>query len=195
MNIQCTINSIFLSNTWSIYNEFSDCVWLVDAGDVDEIVGRIELEGKRIVGVLLTHVHFDHIYGLNRLLEHNPDLVVYVGADDKDALYSGKLNMSRYHEEGEFIFDGNNVKVVREGECVNLWDNVVAKVLKVPGHTPGCIAYQVGKYLFTGDAYIPGYEVVTSLPRANKVLAKESWERIDKILVEEGLKLCAGHGV
>lgn len=193
MHIFRTINSIFSSNTWTIYNELSNYVWLVDAGDVEVIIRQIESDNKKIKGVLLTHAHFDHIYGLNKLLEHNPDLSVYIGQEDKDALYSGKMNMSKYHEEGEFIFSGDNVYAVSDGECVNLWEGVKAEVISMPGHTPGCITYIIDRYIFTGDAYIPEIKPVIYFSRSNKKDAEISIIKAKKLIALKGLIVCPGH--
>lgn len=192
--IRQIVNSIFESNTFILYQENSNYVWLIDAGNVDEIIQWADSVGKRIVGTLITHAHFDHIYGLNKLLEYNNHLKVYVGEDDKSALYSSKMNMSRYHEEGAFEYSGENVICVHDGDNIELFDKLNLKVISVPGHTPGCVAYANPKYIFTGDAYIPGCDVVTLLPRANKKLAKESWQKIDSIIHQNSMTLCAGHG-
>lgn len=194
VSVRRIVNSIFESNTFVIDSNRNDYVWLIDAGDVDAVLKWANTIGKKIVGVLLSHAHFDHIYGLNKLLKHNSDLIVYVGKEDRDALFSSKMNMSRYHEEGEFTFKGSNVFSVSDGEFISLFDDIVVKVMEVPGHTPGCIAYKIEDYLFTGDAYIPGHDVVTLLPRANKIKAKESWKRIDDLLESENVKLFPGHG-
>ena len=148
VSVRRIVNSIFESNTFVIDSNRNDYVWLIDAGDVDAVLKWANTIGKKIVGVLLSHAHFDHIYGLNKLLEHNSDLIVYVGKEDRDALFSSKMNMSRYHEEGEFIFNGSNVVSVSEGESISLFDDIVAKVIEVPGHTPGCIAYKIEDYLY-----------------------------------------------
>lgn len=192
--IKRNVNSIFESNTFALYSSLNEHFWIIDPGDVNEILDFSDSIGKKIFGVLLTHGHFDHIYGLNKLLEHNENLIVYVGKEDRDALFSSKMNMSRYHEEGEFTFKGSNVFSVSDGEFIPLFDDIVVKVMEVPGHTPGCIAYKIEDYLFTGDAYIPGHDVVTLLPRANKIKAKESWKRIDDLLESENVKLFPGHG-
>jgi hypothetical protein len=47
--------------------------------------------------------------------------------------------------------------------------------------------------LFTGDAYIPGVKVVTTLKGGDKVKAAESVERI--LRLAEGKTVCAGHEV
>ena len=188
------VNSIFKSNTFVLYQENNQSIWLIDAGNVDEIIQWSNSEDKRITGVFITHAHFDHIYGLNKLLEYNKHLKVYIGKDDVLALYSSKMNMSRYHDEGAFEYVGENVIGVQDGDCIELFDEISLKVISVPGHTPGCVAYAIQEYIFTGDAYIPGFDVVTLLPRANKAIAKESWQKIDSILHQDTLVLCAGHG-
>ena len=66
-----------------------------------------------------------------------------------------------------------------------------AKVHETPGHHPSCLTFEIGDYLFTGDAYIPGEKVVTILPGADKTLAAESLERIKRMA--EGKVVCPGH--
>lgn len=43
------------------------------AGDVDEVIDLIEESGKRLTTIFVTHGHFDHFFGLERLLERFPD--------------------------------------------------------------------------------------------------------------------------
>lgn len=70
------------------------------------------------------------------------------------------------------------------------FDGVQAKVYHTPGHNPSCLTYEVGDYLFTGDAYIPGVKVVTTLKGGDKAKAAESVERI--LRLAEGKTVCAG---
>lgn len=189
------VNSILDSNSFLIYDPEDKLAWIVDPGDVLDIIEWVKSNEYQILGVLLTHAHFDHIYGLNLLLDSFPDLVVYVGEDDKQALYSPKLNMSKYHDEGEFVYQGSLICSVVEGSVVELFNGVCAEAFSVPGHTPGSMVYRISEYLITGDAYIPGYNVVTLFPRANKCLASASWNFINDMLSSGNFKLYPGHGV
>ena len=47
-------------------------------------------------------------------------------------------------------------------------------------------------YIFTGDSYIPGFKVVTNLPKGNKIQALESVVKIKSLV--EGRTICPGHG-
>lgn len=75
LKVDHVVNTIFNSITWVLSDSDSDHVWLVDCGDIKPILERVG--NKEIAGVLLTHAHFDHIYGLPELLKPYPDCRVY----------------------------------------------------------------------------------------------------------------------
>lgn len=166
----------------------SSRVWLVDCGDVAPIIDKVY--GKIIAGVLLTHAHYDHIYGLPKLLVLSPECMVYTNSFGKEALASAKKNLSRYHGDPVEINE-SFASVIKEGSEVELFPNVVASVYETPGHNPSCLCFGVGDYFFTGDAYIPGIKVVTNLPDGDKQQAKESLERIQLLI--QNKTVCAGH--
>lgn len=180
MSINYYINSFFSSVSYRIYN------LLVDPGD--------EWEGfKDVEAVLLTHAHFDHIYGLNRLLELNPEATVYTNEAGREMLLNAKKNLSQYHET-PFVFEyADRIVVVNDDDEVGLGDDIKAKAVFTPGHSPNCITWIVGDKLFTGDSYIPGVKTVTNLPGCDKTLAKESERLINKLA--EGRTIYPGHKV
>lgn len=188
LKIDYIVNSFFDSITWLLSEEGSSRVWLVDCGDVEPIIEKIG--GKSIAGVLLTHAHFDHIYGLPKLLECYPDCTIFTNEIGRETLANAKLNMSLYHET-PLTVEGHQINICGEGDDIELFDNISAKVFETPGHHPSCITYNVDDYLFTGDAYIPGLKVVTNLPKGDKKLAQKSMERIEKIA--DGRIVLPGH--
>ena len=195
VKVSYIVNSVFTSRTYFLSLEGSSYVWLVDCGDVAPIVDMLSSLGddtSMIKGVLLTHVHYDHIYGLPRLKEKFPSLRVYTNEYGKKALTDIQLNYSKYHND-PIVYESENVVTCDEGAVIELFDGVQAKVYHTPGHNPSCLTYEVGDYLFTGDAYIPGIKVVTTLKGGNKVESAESVERI--LRLAEGKTVCAGHEV
>ena len=165
----------------------------MDIGDVEPVVKFLQEKNLTVEGVLLTHAHFDHIYGLEALVEHYPQCKVYVTEYARRALASDKLNMSRYHGT-PINYEKENVVVVHEGDSMTLFDGEPAMVFyETPGHNPGCLTMVMGDIIFTGDAYIPGVGANTRLPRADKELAKLSLERILKLA--EGKTILSGHQV
>lgn len=189
------VNSVFTSRTYILTNEGNTRFWLVDCGDLSPIVDLLSsLRGHSFIieGVLLTHAHYDHIYGLPQLAELVPSIRIYTNEIGKRALTNPRLNMSKYHED-PIVFESDNVVVCEDGSQIELFDDVVAKVYETPGHHPSCLTFEVGEFLFTGDAYIPGVKVVTMLPGADKAMAPKSVEKILKLA--EGKVICPGHEV
>ena len=183
-------NRVFNSRTYILSKEGSDEVWLVDCGDTDKVLERIK--GKTIEGVLLTHAHSDHIYGLESLINMFPQVMVYTNTAGVEALKSPKLNISRYHSEYPDISIDRpeNVRVVSEGDELSVL-GIDVKVYETPGHAASCLTYILEDKIFTGDAYIPGVKVFTGFPHSNRKQAQESVERIMKLA--EGLVVMPGH--
>ena len=75
MLVDSIVNRIFQSVTYVLSDSERKDVWLVDCGDVDQLN-----QSFHVSGVLLTHTHFDHIYGLNDLLERNPDMKIFTSS-------------------------------------------------------------------------------------------------------------------
>lgn len=69
IQIHYITNTIFTSKTYILYREGESKVWLVDIGDVEPVVEFLQEKNLSVEGVLLTHAHFDHIYGLEALVE------------------------------------------------------------------------------------------------------------------------------
>lgn len=190
LKVDHIVNSIFNSITWILSDSDCDHVWLVDCGDV---VPVLELIGEReVVGVLLTHAHFDHIYGLPELLKQFPNCKIYTNENGRETLANAKKNMSFYHEMPLTVEESCS-KICEEGDIIDLFPNIKANVYATPGHHPSCLTFMVDDCLFTGDAFIPGVKVVTYLPQGNKVQAQESLEKIRKFAFEK--IVCSGHNI
>ena len=186
MTIHQIVNSVFNSCSYVLTQDKRS--WLVDCGDVDQILPLID--GK-LQGVLLTHAHFDHIYGLNNLESLFPGVPVYTVMAGLNGLMSDKLNFSRYYGE-PFIFDSpDNVKLVNDGDSISLFDGVEIKAVATPGHSPGCVTWLTSNAIFTGDSYIPGVKTVANLPHSDKALALKNEALIRQMV--ENRSIYPGH--
>lgn len=190
LSVEYITNSFFSSRTYIVSSQDTDDVWLVDCGDVNEVLERIER--KTITGVLLTHTHSDHIYGLIKLLELFPSVLIFTNTYGAEALKSPKLNFSRYHTDLEDITieASNNVRIISEKDEFSVFD-VPVKIYETVGHDPSCITYVIGNMVFTGDSYIPGVKVFTGFPKSNRKQAEQSVERI--LQIASGLTILPGH--
>lgn len=187
------VNSVFTSRTYILTDDKLAEFWLVDCGDLPPLTDILFSLGGRsfmVRGVLLTHAHYDHLYGLPGMRDLFPEIKVYTNEFGKAALADARLNFSKYHGD-PIVYESENVLVCDEGSEIDLFDGMRAKVYYTPGHNPSCMTYEVGDYLFTGDAYIPGNKVVTTLKGGDKQMALKSTERI--LRLSEGKIICPGH--
>lgn len=191
MKVVRFVNSIFTSNSYIISFEESDFVFVVDPGDSKPIIDWLTDNKKYLKGILITHSHFDHIYGVNDLHDVYPNLEIYASKFAKEGMLSAKLNRS-YYTENSFIVKSKNITVVEELDSILLFENFYANVVYTPGHNNDCISFEIKKNLFTGDALIPGIKVHTKSKNGDKTQAEESIKKIFELFDDETM-IWPGH--
>lgn len=176
MVVNQVVNSVFRSCSYILSQ--AERSWLVDCGDVDKIMLLIE---GTLCGVLLTHGHFDHIYGLNQLLSLYPDVTIYTNEEGFETLYNDKLNFSKFYGNSIQLQPVNNIKIVHDGERIELFDGISVQAVFTPGHSPCSVTWVLDDMMFTGDSYIPGVKTVTNVPHSNKPQAVNSESMIKRL--------------
>ncbi|HAN19689.1 MAG: MBL fold hydrolase [Bacteroidetes bacterium GWC2_33_15] len=156
----------FQENTFLLYDETNECV-VIDAGCNDkneqlELLTFIEENELKLKMILNTHCHIDHIMGNAFLVEkynvpsiaHKDDLPLLQRSNDMAIAFGFTIRKppvpSKYVNHGEIIEFGNTS----------------LKVLHVPGHSPGCIAFYCEKdgFIIVGDVLFAGSIGRTDLP-------------------------------
>ena len=129
---------------WAITNKHNKTAAFVDPGDANVCIDFLEEHQLTLNAILITHHHLDHTGGIEALMaycqQHQWPLTIY-----------GPAN-----EEISFC----DVKLV-ENDVVNLPAlNINLRVIDVPGHTSGHIAYfsvnDTQPLLFCGDTLFSG---------------------------------------
>ena len=115
---------------------------------VSAMVDVAASEGAVIVGVLLTHGHFDHVLSLDQLCE-NLGVPSYIHENDAELLTDGKKNAFYTFFGKERAFRAAD-KLLSDGDHIPLGDEKIT-VLHTPGHTMGSVCYLAGDILVTGD--------------------------------------------
>jgi len=75
LEIVSHVNSMYNSISYVLLEHGTKECWIIDVGDFFQI--KSLFDGYNLKGVLLTHVHYDHIYGLNELQADYPDVPIY----------------------------------------------------------------------------------------------------------------------
>lgn len=101
---------------------------VVDPGEAAPVIARLEAEGLRLEGILITHHHADHQGGVGELTRRYP---VPVFAPAAESITGCTHPLS----------GGETIAVL----------GCPVRVMAVPGHTAGHLAYVAGDRLFCGD--------------------------------------------
>lgn len=113
---------------------------------VDQVSDFARKEKLRLLWVLETHAHADHVTGA-QILRRRFDARVAIGASIKVVQETFKNAFSLDH----LPVDGSQFdRLLEDGETLKA-GSLAVKAISTPGHTPACMTYQIGDALFTGD--------------------------------------------
>ena len=192
MKVKQFKNKVLSSNSYVLFLEEDNRVWIVDPGDSGPLIDWIKSKNKILIGILLTHSHADHVYGIHDLIKDFPKAKKYSSLLSVETLNSERLNGSLYMEM-PFTIDSDDFVFLAEGDEVRLWDNYSLKVLETPGHNNDCLSFVIGSLLFTGDALIPQKKVHTRSKRGDKNVAENTISRIRSTFSPDTV-IYPGHG-
>ncbi len=194
IEVERLVNSRFTSNTYIISHSKYDDVWVVDPGDTENIFEWMKTHSKiAITGILLTHSHFDHIYGINEIVSRYPQCSVYIANEyGKNALYNAKINGSKYTEEGP-IEISKEIDIQYYSSSIVLWNGMEIHSFNTPGHSDDSQCFIVKDLLFTGDTLIKDVRTVTKLKGGSVDKLELSIQRISE-LKGNSFRVMPGHG-
>ncbi len=148
MEIKTFVIGPFSNNSYLITNG-NDGFVIDPAIGSEKIIKYAKSKQINIKAILLTHAHFDHIAGINMILQ-NYIATIYVHFFEEDWLFQPKLNGSAKFQEFEEISLKIAPILLKDEEVLNIVEQKI-EVIHTPGHTPGSVTYKIDNYLFTGD--------------------------------------------
>lgn len=179
------------TNCYFLYQENEKKILVVDPADRGEyLYDAFKEKGFEIAAILLTHGHFDHIWGCNKLRELS-GAKVYAWEKEKEVCESAALNVS--DEAGRpytVIVD----EYRKDGEMLNL-AGMQCKVLGTPGHTKGscCYYFEEDGILISGDTLFEGSVGRTDLPTGSGEDQRTSLKEV-LMKLPENVMVFPGHG-
>jgi len=156
----------FIENTYLVWDETNECI-IIDAGNSTDqenvfLQKHIDENNLKPVAVLNTHCHIDHILGIIFLQEkygiefwaNKNDQYLLDNTPQMAEIYG--FNMSKIPQINKNITEKDVIK----------FGNTELKVLEVPGHCSGHLAFynDKNKAIFTGDVLFKETIGRTDLP-------------------------------
>ena len=174
MNINKMVLGPIATNTYLLTNG-NEAILIDPASKAEKLIEA--LKDFKLIGILLTHGHFDHIKAVDGLYEkyHCP---VYLHEDD-EVLARDKHSGSEF---GLISYISCPTIKLKEGKLDI--GGFSFDVIFTPGHTEGSVIYISGNNIFTGDTLFKGSVGRTDLKGGDARKLKDSL-RIFKQLNDE----------
>lgn len=134
MKIKRLVGGSLESNGYIISRMRGGSCYVIDPGyEPKRFIAYIAEQGLAMQGVILTHHHYDHVGGAEKLRDYFECPVMM-------------------HEQDAFVYRQPVDRLLADGDEIDL-DGETLRVYHTPGHTRGsiCILSEKSKVVFTGD--------------------------------------------
>ena len=123
----------------------------INTTSADSLLNVINSHNYKVVRLLETHAHADHLtaasYLQSRLQAQGADVPVCIGRRIRQVQDTFAKRYGVPADELDNAFD----HLLEDNETFPI-GNLTAKVLHLPGHTPDHVGYLIGSNVFTGDS-------------------------------------------
>ncbi len=179
------------TNCYFVYREGEGKALVFDPADKGGYIYQgLTEKGFSVAAILLTHGHFDHIWGVEELKNlSGAQLYAYEG--EKDVCEDASLNVSKGAGRACTVFADRYLK---DGEKTTI-EGMTFKLIATPGHTKGscCFYFEDDKILISGDTLFQESVGRTDLPTGSmSTLVRSVREKL--MPLPEDVKVYPGHG-
>ena len=154
----------------------------------DQLIAFVREQNLTVDWILETHAHADHLSAAPYLRKHLGGKIAIGGKITQvQNVFKGI-----FHLEPEFATNGSQFDHLFEDGDTFAIGTLQAQALSVPGHTPACMAYQVGDAVFVGDTlFMPDVGTARcDFPGGNAHTLYQSVRKLLSLPAETRLFMC-----
>lgn len=182
-------------NSYLLFDETGQAIF-IDPGfyyeeEFDEITGFVADQNLTPVGLVNTHCHFDHIFGVEFIRKtynlefacHQGDEFLIQRSVSQASMFG--IEMGKIENPDRYISEGDEIR----------FGNSVLQTLHIPGHSPGHVVFHspVDQILIAGDVLFQGSIGRTDLPGGDHNTLINNIK--DKLLILPAeTRVYSGHG-
>jgi len=185
-----TIVNDYNENTYIISEKGE--AYIIDPGSKFDLIKEyIDQSKLKVLGILLTHGHFDHLISVNKIIKEYKTKV-FIHKLESDFLFNPNLNGSVMAKDKFVIEDKESVIEISVDSIIKLGREIIT-LLHTPGHTRGSVCFRYKKALFSGDTLFKGTIGRTDLPSSKRSDIERSLKKIVKVC-KDNINVYPGHG-
>lgn len=198
------LGSLYQENTYVLIKEEKEAL-VIDPGVYDNsLVEFLKENDIEVKYVILTHIHVDHIIGLNNIIKEFKNAKVIISKEELKHMYDSEYTLYN----GEYNVLEDNIIAVLNGEKQKeqeekgieeerqIEDNTILEMdvryILTPGHTKGGMCILLDNILFTGDTLFKGSYGRFDLKGGNYMEIVSSLNYLRKL--DKDILVLAGHG-
>jgi glyoxylase-like metal-dependent hydrolase (beta-lactamase superfamily II) len=192
--VERILNKPVDSNSFVIYTKANNSCIVIDPGteDCDTLIEFIKRMSLHPEYIFLTHEHFDHIWGVNKIKDtYNCKIVC--SKDCSDRIIDSKKNMSLFYNQIGFVTYPADISI-KDTNFHLEWNEIKIEFISTKGHSDASICILIDNNLFTGDTIIKNSKTVVKLPGGSKSKLIESISILNNKFLGKRILIQSGHG-
>jgi hydroxyacylglutathione hydrolase len=192
--VERILNRPIDSNSFVVYTKDSNSCVVIDPGTENCIDLLQFLEISQLVPeyIFLTHEHFDHIWGVNKLKDtFNCKIICSVNCSEK--IIVKKKNLSLFFDQVGFETYPADINIEEIDNYIE-WDGGEIEFITTQGHTDASICILIDNNLFTGDTIIKNSKTIVKLPGGSKSKLIKSLALLNNKFKGKQVIIHSGHG-
>lgn len=163
-SLKPTVHGIFDQSTWTVtyvvYEKEGGACAIIDSvldydpksgrtrtDSADKVIAFVKEKNLQVAWILETHAHADHLTAAPYLKSKlGGKTAIGDHITTVQSVFKGIFNL-----ESDFSTDGRQFDHLLQDEERFPIGALEARAMYVPGHTPACVAYEIGDAVFVGD--------------------------------------------